>query len=79
MAGKVPGWRRGAAAGMSLAAARRAGEGARPEAGDISRSLSKILRPQAAYRWLSPQLAAITPQYIEMALRGALAGNHVQA
>jgi phage gp29-like protein len=41
--------------------------------------LSKILRPQAAYRWLLPQLAAITPQYIEMVLRGALAGNHVQA
>jgi len=47
--------------------------------GDISRSLSKILRPQAAYRWLLPQLAAIKPQYIEMVLRGALAGSHVQA
>lgn len=45
----------------------------------ISRSLGRILRPQAAYRWLLPQLAAITPQYIEMTLRGALAGNHVQA
>ncbi|MDD5349496.1 MAG: DUF935 family protein [Chthoniobacteraceae bacterium] len=45
----------------------------------ISQSLARILRPQAAYRWLLPQLAAITPQYIEMTLRGALAGNHVQA
>lgn len=46
---------------------------------DISASLGRVLRPQAAYRWLLPQLAAITPQYIEMTLRGALAGNHVQA
>jgi phage gp29-like protein len=45
----------------------------------ISNELSKILRPQAAYRWLLPSVAAITPQYIEMTLRGALAGNHVQA
>ncbi|GEM_PF-1441144 len=45
----------------------------------ISQSMAKVLRPQAAYRWLLPQLAAITPQYIEMTLRGALAGNHVQA
>ena len=45
----------------------------------LSTSLAKILRPQAAYRWLLPQLASIKPQYIEMTLRGALAGNHVQA
>jgi phage gp29-like protein len=45
----------------------------------LSRSLGKLLRPQAAYRWLLPQLAAITPQYIEMVLRGAMAGSHVQA
>lgn len=45
----------------------------------ISSDLARILRPQAAYRWLLPQLAAITPQYIEMTLRGALAGSHVQA
>ena len=45
----------------------------------IGQSMARILRPQAAYRWLLPQLAAITPQYIEMTLRGALAGNHVQA
>jgi hypothetical protein len=36
------------------------------------------LRPQAAFRWLLPPVAAITPQYLEMVLRGALAGNHVQ-
>lgn len=46
---------------------------------DISPALSRILRPQAAYRWLLPYLSAITPQYIESTLRGALAGNHVQA
>jgi phage gp29-like protein len=45
----------------------------------VSKDLERILRPQAAYRWLLPQLAAITPQYIEMVLRGALAGSHVQA
>jgi phage gp29-like protein len=44
----------------------------------LSPALGRILRPQAAYRWLLPAVAAITPQYIEMTLRGALAGNHVQ-
>jgi len=46
--------------------------------GAMPPSLGRLLRPQAAYRWLLPSLAAITPQYIEMTLRGALAGNHVQ-
>lgn len=45
----------------------------------ISSDLGRILRPQAASRWMLPNLAAITPQYIEMTLRGALAGSHVQA
>jgi phage gp29-like protein len=40
--------------------------------------LQRILRPQAAFRWILPNLAAITPQYIQMILQGALAGNHVQ-
>ena len=44
----------------------------------ISSDLTRILRPQAAFRWLLPPVAAITPQYLEMVLRGALAGNHVQ-
>lgn len=48
-------------------------------ASQVSGPLARILRPQAAYRWLLPQLAAITPQYIEMVLRGALAGDHVRA
>jgi phage gp29-like protein len=47
--------------------------------GNLSPSLAAILRPQAAYRWLLPYLASITPQYVEGILRGALAGNHVQA
>ncbi len=51
---------------------------AAPAAEPVSPSLARILRPQAAYRWLLPQIASITPQYIEMVLRGALAGNHVQ-
>jgi phage gp29-like protein len=45
----------------------------------VSLALARILRPQAAYRWMLPQLAAITPQYIENVLRGALAGSHLQA
>src|SRR6266436_7149279 len=44
----------------------------------MSYGLQRILRPQAAFRWILPNLAAITPTYIEMILRGALAGNHVQ-
>ena len=42
---------------------------------DIAPALARILRPQAAYRWLLPQLAAITPQYIE----NVLTGDHVRA
>lgn len=38
----------------------------------------RIVRPQAQFRWLLPNLAAITPQYIEQVLMGALAGNNVQ-
>ncbi len=53
--------------------------GALASVGNLSPSLARILRPQAAYRWLLPYLAAITPQYVEGILRGALAGNHVQA
>lgn len=41
-------------------------------------SLRRILRGQAQFRWLGPQLAAITPQYIEATLTGAMAGAHVQ-
>src|SRR5262249_35052705 len=41
-------------------------------------SLAPLLRPQALGRWLLPQLSAITPQYLEAVLRGALAGDHVQ-
>ena len=41
--------------------------------------LSRILRPQALFRWLGPQLAAITPQYIEQTMIGAMAGSSVQA
>jgi len=88
---EVPEWRKRAPAGVSLAAARMgAGLGKGPVEArgqnamsalpdGLSRSLGKVLRPQAAYRWLLPQLAAITPQYIEMVLRGAMAGSHVQA
>src|SRR5258708_40063367 len=40
--------------------------------------MNRIVRPQARYNWLMPNIGAITPQFIEMTLNGALAGNHVQ-
>jgi len=40
--------------------------------------LARILRPQASQRWTMPHIAAITPQYVEMILRGALAGDHAR-
>jgi hypothetical protein len=61
-----------------------ADSGATPEknglsaASGIPPALARILRPAAASRWLMPNLGAITPQYIEQVLRGALAGNHVE-
>jgi hypothetical protein len=41
--------------------------------------LSRVLRPQALFRWLGPQLAAITPTYIEQTMIGAMAGSSLQA
>ncbi len=40
--------------------------------------LRRIVRPQAAVRWMLPQLSAITPTYIESVMRGAFAGGHLQ-
>jgi hypothetical protein len=40
--------------------------------------MNRILRNQASFRWILPSLRAITPNYIETTLRGALAGNHIQ-
>lgn len=45
----------------------------------VGNALPRILRPQAAQRWLLPQLSAITPTYIESVLRGGLSGGHIQA
>jgi hypothetical protein len=39
---------------------------------------SRLIRQQATTRWTLPSVAAFTPNYIEMVLQGALAGNHVQ-
>ena len=44
---------------------------------NVPLGLSQIIRPQAAYRWLLPSVAAVTPSYVEMVLRGALMGNHL--
>ncbi len=43
-----------------------------------STSLARIIRPQAQGRWTLPMLGALTPQYIEMLLRSAMAGSHLQ-
>ncbi|EDY16693.1 Mu-like prophage protein gp29-like protein [Chthoniobacter flavus Ellin428] len=61
----------------SVAAKAPAATPALPNA-KIPTALAPILRPQAATRWMMPMVAAITPQYIEMVLRSALTGNHVQ-
>ncbi len=45
----------------------------------MSSGLSRILRPQALFRWLGPQLAAITPTYIEQTMLGAMQGSTIQA
>lgn len=45
---------------------------------EVPVTMNRILRPQARYNWMMPALAAITPQYIETVLNGALAGNFVQ-
>lgn len=45
----------------------------------VPEGLQQIIRPSAQARWILPQLAAITPQYIESALRGAFVGGNVQS
>ena len=45
----------------------------------VSPALARILRPQAATRWLLPSVRGMTHERLEAILRGALAGNHVQA
>jgi phage gp29-like protein len=45
---------------------------------NINSAMQRIIRRQAMGNWLLPSLAAVTPQYIETILRGALGGNHVQ-
>jgi phage gp29-like protein len=47
-------------------------------AAPVNAALARILRPNAAQRWVMPSVASITPQYIETVLRGALTGSHVQ-
>jgi phage gp29-like protein len=39
---------------------------------------SRVTRNQSFMRWQYPGVAAFTPSYIEMILRGALAGDHVR-
>lgn len=47
---------------------------------DANPGLARYLRPQSAFQWWTlPYLAAITPQYIQTILIGAMSGNHVPA
>ena len=45
----------------------------------VPNDLQQIIRPSAQARWILPQLSAITPTYIESALRGAFVGGNVQS
>ncbi len=56
------------------------GQSAAPSASSmVAPSMFKRLRPNGPVRWMLPPVGAITPMYVEGILRGALAGNHVQA
>lgn len=43
-----------------------------------SRFLRNRTTRAVQFNWVLPTIGAVTPQYLEMILRGALAGNHVQ-
>jgi phage gp29-like protein len=47
-------------------------------AGSLNPDLQRILRREASGNWMLPALAAVTPQYIEGILRGALGGDPLQ-
>jgi phage gp29-like protein len=49
----------------------------RPSA-SLPPGLDRIIRPEASMRWLVPSVASVTPAYIELILRGAVAGNQLQ-
>lgn len=42
------------------------------------KGLARILRPAAALRWSLPMVASMTPQRVELILRGAVSGDHVR-
>lgn len=46
---------------------------------NVPAGMRQIIKPQAQARWILPQLASITPTYIEGIMRGAFAGSHLQA
>lgn len=51
---------------------------AAPPATRIPKDLSRIVRPEAAGRWMLASLSQATPQYVESILRGAFSGGHEQ-
>lgn len=44
----------------------------------VPAGLQRIIRPEAASRWMLPSTSQFTPQYLETILRGALAGSPTQ-
>lgn len=49
-----------------------------PLAANLPADLARLIRPEATMRWgLLPQIGSITPRYLEMTLRNAMAGAHV--
>lgn len=53
-------------------------QAARALRADLPADLARLIRPEATMRWgLLPQIGSITPRYLEMTLRNAMAGAHV--
>lgn len=82
MTATLPTWRQHAPAGLSLAQAQGALPAVRSAAAvplPLPSDLRRILRPEAAGNWLLPSTAILTPQYIDLILRGALNGSPQQS
>lgn len=72
----IPVWRQNAPAGVPLA---RLIDAAKPTPAPAAAApnwgMERIIRPQARNNWIMPRLRTITPDYVEMILSTAIAGN----
>jgi phage gp29-like protein len=75
----IPGWRAGAQAGLSLAAAKASGnpksEARNPKAEAPKGAMMPIIQASARDRWMTGILSYYTPQIVETTARSAMAGN----